>query len=67
MMEIKAYCTLARRGVARLNKIEISEVDHCLYICAARQLAVRRRFFHLEIFLFFLKPRGFLTVFPKFS
>ena len=40
------YLAAARRDVARLNKIEIKEVVHCLYIYAARQLAVRRGFFH---------------------
>ena len=51
----KAHCILARRGVARLHKIEIKELVHCLYICVSRQLAVRHRFFHLENFLIFGK------------
>ena len=62
------YTNAARRDAARLNKIEIMEVVHCLYICAARHLAVQRRFFYLENFLIFFKNRtAFFTIFPKFS
>ena len=51
------YTSVARRDAARLHKIEIKEVVHCLYTYAARQLAVRRGFFHLENFLIFQKNR----------
>ena len=34
------YTSTAWRGAEWLNQIEIMEVVHCLYICAARQLSV---------------------------
>ena len=60
----KANCTLARRGAVQLNKTEIKEVVHCLYICAARQLAVRCGFFYLENFLIFSKTARLFLLFP---
>ena len=61
------YTSAARRDAARLNKIEIMEVVHCLYICPVRQLAVRRGFFYLETFLIFSKTaRLFLLFSPSF-
>ena len=63
--DIKAHYTLAWRDAARLNKIEIKEVVHCLYTYAARQLVVQIFFFHLENFP---KNRAVFSLFsPKFS
>ena len=59
------HTSAARRGAARLNKIEIMAVVHYLYICAARQLAVRRGFFYLENFLFFKKTARFFLCFTE--
>ena len=50
--------------MARLNKIEIKEVVHCLDIYAARQLAVWCGFFHLEHFLIFQKTGRLFHGFP---
>ena len=59
------HTSAARRGAARLNKIEIMAVVHYLYICAARQLAVRCGFFYLENFLFFKKTARFFLCFTQ--
>ena len=58
------YTCAARRDAAQLNKIEIKEVVHWLYTYATPQLAVRRRFFHLENFLILRKTARFFHCFP---